>query len=138
MNKKIIKNLVAFAILAFLAVPAFVSAQGGTTGGLDVGIDRIKTAGIGLGEEDPRDVATNLINTAMLFLGLIAVGIVLIGGFKWMTAGGNEDKVSEAKKLMGAGIVGLLIILAAWGVTIYLFGALGGATGSNVDGVPAS
>jgi hypothetical protein len=46
-------------------------------------------------------------------LGVIAVILVLWGGFKWMTAAGNEDGITEAKKLMGAGVIGLVIILAA-------------------------
>ena len=63
---------------------------------------------------DPRDIGVRILQVAMSFLGIIAVVIILIGGFKWMTAGGNDDKVAEARKLIVAGIVGLIIILAAW------------------------
>lgn len=121
MNKKIIKHLVAFAMLAFLAAPVVAMAQ------IDPGIDVIDPT-IGLSNTDPRTTVARLINTAMLFLGIIAVGIVLIGGFKWMTAGGNEDKVGEAKKLMGAGIVGLVIVLAAWGIATFVLTRLIAAT----------
>jgi TRAP-type C4-dicarboxylate transport system permease small subunit len=124
MNKKIIKNLVAFAMLAFLAAPVVAMAQ--LTDDL-VGIDVVDNTVL-LGNTDPRETVAQLINTAMLFLGIIAVGIVLIGGFKWMTAGGNEDKVGEAKKLMGAGIVGLIIVLSAWGIATFILTRLIDAT----------
>jgi hypothetical protein len=124
MNKQIIKYLVAFAMLAFLATPVVTMAQ---LNDAALGIDIVEGE-ILLGNTDPRETAATLINTAMLFLGIIAVGIVLIGGFKWMTAGGNEDKVGEAKKLMGAGIVGLVIVLAAWGIATFVLQRLVEAT----------
>ena len=67
----------------------------------------------GLGSRDLKATITSVLNVLLGFLGIIAVIVILLGGFKWMTAGGNEDKVGEAKKLIGAGVVGLVIILAA-------------------------
>jgi hypothetical protein len=37
-----------------------------------------------------------------------------------MTAMGSEDKIGEAKKLMGAGVVGIIIILSAWGIAKFV------------------
>ncbi|MFW5888708.1 MAG: hypothetical protein ACOCVY_03255, partial [Patescibacteria group bacterium] len=62
------------------------------------------------------------------FLGILAVVIILIGGFKWMTAAGNEDKVGEAKKIIVAGVIGLVIILASWGIATFVLEQLMGAT----------
>jgi len=62
---------------------------------------------------------------------LIAVVIILIGGFRWMTAGGNEDKVGQARKTIFAGIIGLAIILFAWGITIFVVQQLGKASGAE-------
>jgi hypothetical protein len=45
-----------------------------------------------------------------------------------MTAGGNEDKVSEAQKLLGAGVIGLAIVLAAWAVSTFVINAIYNAT----------
>ena len=121
MNKKII----SFAILSVLTLGVF--ALGQQARALDVGLNEINNT-IQLGKEDPRAIVARIINTAMMFLGVIAVVIVLIGGFKWMTAGGNEDKVGEAKKLMGAGVVGLVIVLASWGIAQFIVKQLQTAT----------
>ncbi len=83
---------------------------------------------IGLGNEDPRIIAAQIINVILGFLGIIAVVIILLGGFKWMTAGGNEDKIGEAKGLLAAGVIGLVIILASWGLATFIVNLLYNAT----------
>ncbi|MFH0956085.1 MAG: hypothetical protein V1801_02650, partial [Candidatus Falkowbacteria bacterium] len=75
----------------------------------------------------PRAIAAQVINIILGFLGIVAVIIILLGGFKWMTAGGNEDKVGEAKKLITAGIIGLVIILAAFAIATFVLTQLGAA-----------
>lgn len=130
--KKIYKNLMSLAMLALLITPIFafqaspVLAQNKTA---DFGIDKVE-AGLGgtLATTDPRAIIGNIINVALGFLGVIAVGIILMGGFKWMTAGGGEEKVTEAKKLIGAGVIGLVIILASWAISTFVIEAIYGAT----------
>ena len=82
----------------------------------------------GLGVKDPREIAAKVINVILGFLGIIAVVLILIGGFMWMTAAGNDDKVATAKKVMTAGIIGLVIVLAAFGIAKFVIQALIGAT----------
>lgn len=81
-----------------------------------------------LGDKDPREIAANVIKIILGFLGIVAVIIILLGGFKWMTAGGNEDKVGEAKKLIVAGIIGLVIIIASFAIATFVLNSLMTAT----------
>jgi len=83
----------------------------------------------GLSDSDPRAISANIINIALGFLGIIAVMLVLAGGFMWMVSGGNEDKTTQAKKLLTSGVIGLIIILAAFGIAKFLVNALIVATG---------
>jgi len=41
-------------------------------------------------DEDVRDMAVTIIKYLITFLGIIAVVIILYGGFVWMTAAGND------------------------------------------------
>jgi len=82
----------------------------------------------GLGTTDIKQTIGNLIRVVLGFLGVIAVVIVLMGGFKWMTAGGNDEKVGEAKKTLIAGVIGLAIVLSAFAITQFAIGSLLGAT----------
>ena len=83
---------------------------------------------LNLGSQDLVTTITQIINLALSLLGIIAVIIILIGGFKWMTAGGNEDKVGEARKMIFAGIIGLAIILSAWAIAKFVITQLADVT----------
>lgn len=124
------KKLVGFAatagILAATALPAVTFAQGGLNAN-DLGVGAIQND-IKLGSGDVRQTAARIINVALGFLGLIAVVIVLVGGFKYMISGGNEEKTAEAKNLIVSGIIGLAIILSAWAITSFVIGQLLTAT----------
>lgn len=90
---------------------------------------------IGLGGADIRTTIASIIRTAMGLLGIVAVVIILIGGFTWMTAGGNDDKVGEAKKWIIAGVIGLAIILSAFALSNFVIKGLIDAT-TTPDVVP--
>ncbi len=122
--KKALSTFLLSAVLALnlLAVPALVGAQGDP-----FGINYQKN--IGLGAQDPRDTIAFVIRIIMGFLGTVAVIIVLIGGFKWMTAGGAQDKVDEGRKWITSGIIGLVIVLSAYGIATFVINQLMGATG---------
>ena len=81
----------------------------------------------GLGQGDLTTTIGSLIRVALGFLGVVAVVIILLGGFKWMTAGGEDEKVSEAKRLIIAGIVGLAIILSAYAIASFVISSIVGA-----------
>ena len=129
--KKLSKHLISLAILALLVVPLTkVMAQGDINN--TFGLTSVNS-GLGgtLSSSDPRTIIGRIINFALGFLGVIAVGIILYGGFKWMTAAGNEDKTSEAKKLLGAGVIGLIIILASWAIATFVIGSLNAAVSNT-------
>lgn len=108
------KNLKKFIIAATVLIiaPAFMMALPVSAQAPDLGVEYVEP--LELADADPREAAVNLVRLLMTFLGIIAVVIILLGGFKWMTAAGNEDKVAEAKKIISAGIIGLVIILSAF------------------------
>jgi len=113
-------------VLPIFAMPAL--AQSSDTNAL-FGVNQVDNGlNNSLVKGDPRTIIARIINFALGFLGVIAVVIIIYGGFKWMTAAGNEDQVSEAKKLLGAGVIGLVIILAAWALATFIIAQIYGAT----------
>ena len=125
--KKIAAFAATTAIAAATALPLITHAQGGTLNANDLGVNAIQSE-IKLGSGDVRQTAARIINVALGFLGIIAVVIVLIGGFKYMVSGGNEEKTTEAKNLIVSGIIGLAIILSAWAITSFVISRLITAT----------
>lgn len=111
------------AIGALWALPLAAAAQGS----LDLGIEYGTITG--LGTKDIRDTIASIINVALGLLGIVAVVIIVAGGFTWMTAAGNEEKVDKAKQMIFAGIIGLAIILSAYAIARFVITSLRTATG---------
>lgn len=88
----------------------------------------------GLGDADLVDTIAQIIRIALGFLGVIAVVIILWGGFQWMTAGGNDEKVKEAKKRIYAGIIGLVIIISAYAIASFVISSILTATSDTSTG----
>jgi hypothetical protein len=127
-TQKASRFLVSLGLVSTMMMPVATFAQGQLTTD-DLGVGEIQGE-ILLGGDDVRTTAARLINVALGFLGIIAVVIVLIGGFKYMVSGGNEDKTSEARRLIVSGIIGLAIILSAWAITSFVLSQLISATAS--------
>lgn len=122
----------SFGAIALMGV-SDVSAQALTAdelfGGDVTGSEFASTAG--LGEANLVDTIAQIIRVALGFLGVIAVVIILLGGFKWMTAGGNDDKVKDAKKLIFSGIIGLVIIISAFAIASFVIDSIVTATSGS-------
>lgn len=82
----------------------------------------------GLGTQDVRSTIAQIINVALGLLGIVAVVIIVAGGFLWMTSGGSEEKVGTAKNMIFAGIIGLAIILSAYAIAQFVISQLVTAT----------
>ncbi|PLX20305.1 hypothetical protein C0584_06190 [Candidatus Parcubacteria bacterium] len=134
--KTVSRKTISLMVLFMLLVPAFLFAPSASAGNITAadlwgGNDFSQNAfynETGLGNADPRAIAASVIKVLLGFLGIIAVLIILYAGFLWMTAAGNDDKISTAKSMMSAGVIGLIIILAAFGIATFVMNALITAT----------
>ncbi len=76
---------------------------------------------------DIRIIITNIVKIFLELLGIIFMVLMIVAGYKWMTAAGNEDKVKEAKSQIKTAVIGLVIIFMAFSiahfVTKYIFEA---------------
>ncbi len=126
-SKTLARAATTLGLTAALVLPAVAFAQPDSLNVNDLGVGAVQSS-IKLGSGDVRQTAARIINVALGFLGIIAVVIVLLGGFKYMIAGGNEEKTSEARKLIVSGIIGLAIILSAWAITSFVISRLVTAT----------
>ena len=121
LKRKMIATALAAGAGALLLAPRVFA--------LDTGLNQVENT-IQLGNQDIRTTIASIINVLMGLLGIIAVVIILLGGFKWMTSSGNEEKVGEAKQLIMQGIIGLVIILSAWAIARFVIDSLVTATTS--------
>ena len=118
MKHQILKKATIFIMLLLLIAPVAMHAL--PVSAQNLGLPYAQNLGLADTTQDPRDAAVNIVKYLMTFLGIIAVIVILYGGFVWLTAGGNEDKVAKAKKLIVAGIIGLIIILASFAIVQFI------------------
>jgi len=68
-----------------------------------------------------------------IVLGLLAViflVLMIYAGFNWMTARGNEEKVTKSLATIRMAIIGLIIVLGAYAITYFIFRYLPFSSGS--------
>ena len=65
------------------------------------------------GKPTPSLVISTVINFVLSVLGVIAFIMIIVAGFQWMTAAGNEEKVSSAKKILVGAVIGLVIVMGS-------------------------
>ena len=58
-------------------------------------------------------------------------GVIRPGEVQWMTAGGNEEKVTKAKAMIGAAIAGMIVIFISYALADAIVGALITASGTG-------
>ena len=90
----------AYTYMQFHAFSAFAF------GGALPNIDGTPTGGAGA----TADSIVAVINFVLTFLALIAVIFVIVGGFRILMAGGNEESVTKGRKTIIYAIIGIVII----------------------------
>jgi hypothetical protein len=67
---------------------------------------------------------STVITTALSLVGSIFLGLMIYAGILWMTAAGEEDKVTKAKNILKAAIIGLAVTMSAYAITAFVTGKL--------------
>jgi len=75
---------------------------------------------IGYDKKELLGLTAGFMKWAMGFLGILFFVMMLIGGIRWMSAQGDEKKVESAKNLLTAGVIGMIIVVAAFSITAFL------------------
>ncbi len=123
-RKTIVSLLSAFTLAAVpLAVPTIVSAAAstntiqnclGTGSNLEVpsGTD-CNGANTGQASNDVEGLITTIINIFSWVVGVIAVIMIIVGGFRYISSGGDSNKITAAKNTIIYAIIGLVIVALA-------------------------
>lgn len=113
-----------FILSSFLFLSLFLTAGAQTNGANSVlleeqeGISEIQA--VFGSQTDVRVSAVRIINIVLSILGILFLALIIMAGFKYMTAAGNEDKVKQAIKQISQAVIGLIIVLASWGISYFI------------------
>ncbi len=96
-----------------------------------LGMDNLRDAGEGAGQSSSQTLPVlvgKIIQALIGVIGIIFVIYTVYAGYLWMTAGGDEKKVEDAKRIIKQGVIGMLVMLAAYGIAEFVVGAISCAT----------
>lgn len=155
MTKNIYKKIFLFKIillLFFLVRPALAAGAGNLSDAFKVDDkmvyaekDRLDAAafnmgyGIGrLGEQGgstPEAIISIIIETVLSILGILFIALVIYGGILWMTAGGNDQQVEKAQNILKRAIIGLVIVLMAYAISVFVINIFINENQNEVQGL---
>jgi hypothetical protein len=132
-RKTLVTAAAMIALLALpmaLAMPASVSAQGagGATGEITTGDNpiqdnlkcgtKLSTSGsadcdVSGGTDKVNSLITTIVNIFSIIVGIVSVIMIIYGGFRYVTSGGDSGNVSNAKNTIIYAIIGLVVVALA-------------------------
>ena len=110
MRRKLLSLASSNIALLILATPVQAATSGDLTGFKE---DKIPFTEMGR-------LLSNALGLLFFFAGMLAFIFILIGGIQWITAGGDAKAASAARDRITAAVVGLLVVVAAFAITLIL------------------
>ncbi|MDO8668004.1 MAG: hypothetical protein Q7K35_02795 [bacterium] len=130
--KKTFKYILSSVFLiAFLILPILTLAGSSAS-------DNLNKVGSGLTSDAPyakadeyklSDIIGVVIQTFLGLLGVLFLVYMLYAGYNWMIAQGDEEKVTKAKDTIQRAVIGLIIVIAAYAMSFWVFDKLLTRTG---------
>lgn len=118
-----------FALAAFFLPFDSVKAQSS-----NFGLDQTAQTAFGQGSTYVNSQATvaglagNIIGTVLSLVGLIFFILMIYAGILWMTARGDSGTTEKAKETIIASVVGIVIVLASYAITNFVFQSVDGSS----------
>lgn len=112
------KILIAGIISVVLALPLSVFAQGN----INNAVSNLGKLGkkAGTTETDISNVVGKAINAALTLVGITFLILMVYAGYLWMTARGEEAPIENAKKIVRAAIIGIVLVMSAYAITFFV------------------
>ena len=117
--KNLLVTVLAFGLMTTpVMVPALVSADtpdisGNLCGGSSLSTSTSTNCTSGQATTAVQNILGTVINIFSLIVGIVAVIMIIVGGLKYITSGGDSCNISSAKNTIIFAIVGLVIVALA-------------------------
>ena len=128
------KKTIRTALAGLLMIPALALGLTVTAGTLDAAAGALDTAAqINLNAAKPNGVPTSVagsngifrtvVNVLLFIVGAISVIMLIWGGIRYTTSGGNANSVTAAKNTIMYAIIGLVVAIFAYAIVNWVVGA---------------
>lgn len=124
-NKMFTKKFLIFIIIFTIIVLIYPNFSQAVKPAKDQFNSGLKSTGEGAGYDPAKPknieiIAGLVIKGILALLGIIFTCLIIYGGYLWMTAHGEEQRVTKAQATIRSAIIGLIIVLAAYAITAFV------------------
>ncbi|MFA6105551.1 MAG: pilin [Patescibacteria group bacterium] len=92
-----------------------------------------KVAEVEAGPNAIPELVGSVVQIVLSIIGIVFFLLILYAGFNWMTARGNSEKIDKSKETIESAAIGIIVILAAYAITNFIFSNL--QTGNSSQAV---
>ncbi|HRY36739.1 MAG TPA: hypothetical protein P5230_02565 [Candidatus Magasanikbacteria bacterium] len=71
--------------------------------------------------DSPAEIIGYVIKAVLGIIGGVALVMMVYGGFQWLTAAGNEDKIKSGTQTMIWAAIGLIFVFSSYLITATIF-----------------
>lgn len=126
----LIKKFLAILVLGFSiagAIPV-LAADASSLSGLNATAGQVDAYKSQVKNGDARATIItrvgDIVGVVLSFVGIIFLVLTVYAGLLWMTSRGNDAQVEKAKTLLINAVIGLIVITAAYSLTMFIGGQL--------------
>ncbi len=113
--------IVLIAVLVLLSTFNIALAGAGISAKFNSSLEATaEQTGHTLGDDNVENIIATVIKTFLGLLGIIFLVLTIYAGYNYMMARGNEQEVEKAKSTLQHVIIGLIIVLSAYAITIFI------------------
>lgn len=126
-----IKKCIKLIIIIFLFLPLVALAAQNLQDSFGTANSPLSGAAVNAGykgETSVQQIIGVVVKTFLSILGIIFLILMIYSGYAWMTAHGDEQKVTKAKETITAAIIGLIIVVGAYAITFFVISKLTAST----------
>ncbi|MFH0818768.1 MAG: hypothetical protein V1898_02120 [Patescibacteria group bacterium] len=120
---KLKKTALLLVLITVFITPSLTTAYGVPFDGTSsfLGWGSIQQLDVSSYAASPLAMAFRIINTALIFLGMITTGFILYAGLLWFFARDNEEQAKKAIDIIKGSAIGLFIVLCSYGISSLIY-----------------
>lgn len=122
--KKILALLIATVTVLMVSVAPAFAIDDICNSGEAKGLPNYEVLCGGGTEADLQANVQNILSTVFVWMGIISVIVIIIGGIKYMTSQGDPGKVKSAKDTILYAIIGLVVSVLAYAIVNFILRAV--------------
>lgn len=120
-SKEVVGRFTQLGAVTTLVLPAAVRAESA----IQQGADAAKPTGAKENLFGNGSVFQSITNTLIFIVGAVAVLMLIIGGLRYVTSGGNSSSVEGAKNTILYAVIGIIVAILAYAIVNFVIAKVG-------------